>query len=179
MWQKLSKCYPPILELLPVILLGVTLYITLSNYSSIPERIPIDYNSQGIPEEWTNKNLIFLYLGLSTFLYLLITAINFWLAVTKNPKSLINIPQSWKESLSDSQTEKLRVVLNRYLFVLKVLIQGLIIYLLHASIEIAMNRMSNIGGLTLTLFIIAIIVTISLMVWRSFNIARTSPQNNI
>ena len=118
MWQQLSKCYPPILELIPLFLLVLTLYIALSNYSALPERIPIDFNSQGIAEDWANKSMIFLYPGLGGFIYLFFTAINIWFAVTKNPKSLINLPRKWKDFLSDSQTEELRVTLNRSLFIL-------------------------------------------------------------
>ena len=172
MWQKLSKCYPPTFELLPLLLLVVILYITLSNYSSLPERIPIDYNSQGIPEDWASKNMLFLYPGLSAFIYILLTTIHIWLAVTSNPKLPINLPQKWKESLSDSQAEKLRVILNRYLFLLKVLLQSLMLYLLYVSVEIALEKISNIGVAPFTILILAILVVVGLMVWRAFKIAR-------
>ena len=139
MWQKLNRCYPPTLELIPILLLVFTIYITFINYSALPERIPIDFNSQGIAEDWANKNMMFLYPGLGVFIYLLFTTLNIWFAVTKNPKSLINMPKKWKDSLSDSQTEELRVILNRYLFILKVVIQVLMLYLLYASIEVALG----------------------------------------
>jgi len=171
MWQKLNRCYPPTLELIPILLLVFTIYITFINYSALPERIPIDFNSQGIAEDWANKNMIFLYPGLSVFIYLLFTALNIWFAVTKNPKSLINMPRKWKNSLSDSQTEELRVILNRYLFVLKVVIQGLMLYLLYASIEVALEKTSSIGGTVFSLITLAILVVVSLMVWKLVRIA--------
>jgi len=59
MWQKLSKCYPPTLEFIPLLLVVLALYIAFSNYSALPEQIPIDFNSQGIAEDWANKNMIF------------------------------------------------------------------------------------------------------------------------
>ncbi|MFC1964400.1 DUF1648 domain-containing protein [Chloroflexota bacterium] len=178
MWQKLRKCYPPTLELVPLLLLILAIYIAFSNYSTLPERIPIDFNSQGTAEDWANKNMIFLYPGLGIFVYLLFTTLNIWFAVTKNPKSLINMPQKWKDSLSDPQTEELRVILNRYLFVLKVVIQGLMLYLLYASIEVALEKTNNIGGPVFTLIILAILVVVSLMVWKLVRIART-PKLNI
>ncbi len=172
MWQKLSKCYPPTLELVPIFLLVLAIYIAISNYSALPERIQIDFNSQGIAEDWANKNMIFLYPGLGVFIYVLFATLNVWFAVTKNPKSLINMPKKWKDSLSDSQTEELRVILNRYLFVLKVLIQGLMLYLLYTSIEVALERMSNIGSPLFTLITLAILVVVSLMVWKLVRITR-------
>ena len=117
--------------------------------------------------------MIFLYPGLGTFIYLLFTAINIWFVVTKNPKSLINLPPKWKDSLNDSQAEELRVILNRYLFVLKVLIQSLILYLLYASIEVALEKTSNIDGIVFTFILLAIFVVISLMLWRTLKIVRT------
>ncbi|MFC1911773.1 DUF1648 domain-containing protein [Chloroflexota bacterium] len=171
MWQKLGKCYPPTLEFIPIVLLVLAIYMALINYSALPERIPIDFNSQGIAKDWANKTMIFLYPGLGVFIYLLFTALNIWFAVTNNPKSLINMPRKWKDSLNDSQTEELRVILNRYLFVLKVVIQGLMLYLLYASIEVALERMSHIGGPVLTLITLAILVVVSLMVWKLVRIA--------
>ncbi len=172
MWQKLSRCYPPILELVPIFLLVLAIVIAFSNYSALPERIPIDFNSQGIAEDWANKNMIFLYPGLGVFIYVLFTTLNVWFAVTKNPKSLINMPKKWKDSLSDSQTEELRVILNRYLFILKVVIQVLMLYLLYASIEVALERMSHIGGTVFTLITLAILVVVSLMVWKLVRITK-------
>jgi uncharacterized membrane protein len=172
MWQKLSKCYPPTLEFIPILILVFTIYVAFSNYSALPERIPIDFNSQGIAEDWADKNMVFLYPGLGVFMYLLFTTLNIWFAVTNNPKSLINMPKKWKDSLSDSQTEELRVVLNRYLFILKVVIQSLMLYLLYASIEVALEKASSIGGTIFSLITLAILVVVSLMVWKLVRIAR-------
>ena len=172
MWQKLGKCYPPTLELIPIVLVVLAIYMAFINYSALPERIPIDFNSRGIAEDWANKNMIFLYPGLGAFIYLLFTALNIWFAVTNNPKSLINMPQKWKDFLSDSQTEELRVILNRYLFILKILIVGLVLYLLYASIEVALEKTSNISGTVITLITLAILVVVSLMVWKIVRMTR-------
>tara|TARA_Y100000310_G_scaffold225564_1_gene227571 strand:- start:873 stop:1421 length:549 start_codon:yes stop_codon:yes gene_type:complete len=178
MWQKLSKCYPPTLELISILLLVLAIYIAFSNYSSLPERIPVDFNSQGIPEEWANKNMIFLYPSLGIFIYLGFTTINIWFAVTKKPKSLINMPNKWKDSLNDSQAEELRVILNRYLFALKIVIQSLILYLLYASIEVALEETSSIGGTAFTLITLAILVVTSfLMVRELIRIIKTPEPN--
>ncbi len=172
MKQKLSKCYPPTLEFIPLLLLLLTIYMTLSNYSTLPDKIPFHFNSQGVPDDWANKNWVFLYPGLSAFVYLLLTILNVLLAITKNPMSLINLPKQWKASLNAPQIEKLRVILNRYLFVLKILIIGLMLYLLYATIEVALEKTSNIGGPVFTLITLAILVVVSLMVWKLVRIAR-------
>lgn len=176
MKQKLSKCYPPTLEFIPLLLLLLTIYMTLSNYSTLPDKIPFHFNSQGVPDDWANKNWVFLYPGLSAFVYLLLTILNVLLAITKNPMSLINLPKQWKASLNAPQIEKLRVILNRYLFVLKMVIQGLLIYLLYISIQIALDRASNLG-VPFFILILAVLTIAMLMLWSSYRITKMPSQN--
>ena len=176
MKQKLSKCYPPTLEFIPLLLFLLTIYMTLSNYSTLPDKIPFHFNSQGVPDDWANKNLVFLYPGLSAFVYLLMTILNVLLAITKNPMSLINLPKQWKASLDAPQIEKLRVILNRYLFVLKMVIQGLLIYLLYISIQIALDRASSLG-VPFFLLILAILTIAILMLWSSYRISKMPSQD--
>ena len=121
MLQKLSKCYPPILELIPIFLLVLVIYMAVNNYPILPDMIPTHFDSQGVPDGWEGKNWVFFYAGLSTFTYLLLTVLNVLFATVKNPMSLINIPKQWKDSLEAPQIEELRVILNRYLFMLKIL----------------------------------------------------------
>ena len=172
MWRKLSKCYPPALEFMPLFLLIVAIYVAFSCYPSLPERIPIDFDSQGIAVEWASKTFIFLYACLGVFVYGPFSAANILFAVTGNPKSLMNIPRRWKDSLSDSQTELLRSTFNRHLFILKALIMCLMLCLLYSSKQVALEKMSGIGGLVFTLLILAIVAAIFLMVWRITRIVR-------
>jgi len=144
MWQKLSKCYPPHLELIPLLLLA---------------------------DDWGSKNAIFIFPSLNAFIYILFTFVNIWFSITKDPRALINLPMKWKAAISDTQVETLRVMLNRYLFLLKIIIQGLTAYILYITIEMAWERADSLGSLFF-LFILAILVVAGLMVWRTLQIAR-------
>ena len=171
MWQKLSKCYPPHLELIPFVLLALTIYLALSNYATLPDTIPTHFNEQGIADDWGSKSAIFFLLGLNAFIYILFTTLNIWLAIVRDPRSLINLPEKWKAALSDTQVEKLRRVLNRYLFLLKIVMQGLFTYILYITIEMSWQRADSLGSL-FSLFILAILAVAGLMVWKAFQIAR-------
>jgi len=149
--------------------------MTISNYSTLPDKIPFHFNSQGVPDDWANKNLVFLYPGLSAFVYILMTILNVLLAITKNPMSFINLPKQWKASLDASQIEKLRVILNRYLFVMKMVIQGLLIYLLYISMQIALERASNLG-VPFFILIMAVLTIAILMLWSSYRITKIPSQ---
>ena len=171
MWQKLSKRYPPHLELIPLVLLVFSIYLALSNYAALPDTIPTHFNAQGIADDWGSKNTIFIFPGLNAFIYILFTTLNIWFAVVKDPRSLINLPAKWKAALSDTQVEKLRGVLNRYLFLLKIIIQGLTAYILYITIEMAWERTDSLGALFF-FFILSIFVVVGLMLWKTFQITR-------
>ena len=172
MWQKLSKCYPPHLELIPLLLLAFTLYLALSNYATLPDTIPTHFNAEGIADDWGSKTTIFFILGINALIYVLFTVLNIWFAIAKDPRALINLPAKRKAALSDKQVEALRVTLNRYLFLLKIAVQGLTAYLLYIIIEIAWERAQSLGVMFF-LFILAILVIAGLMVWKAFQITKT------
>ncbi len=171
MWQKLSKCYPPHFELIPLVLLVFTIYLVLSNYATLPGTVPTHFNAQGLADDWGSKSTLFIILGLNAFIYILFTILNFWFAIAKDPRSLINLPAKRKAALSDTQIEALRVTLNRYLFLLKIFMQGLFAYILYITIEIAEERADRLGSLFF-LFILGILAVAGLMVWKAFRITR-------
>ena len=175
MWQKLAKCYPPQLELIPLLLLAFTVYIVASNYADLPDSIPTHFDAQGDPDGWSGKSAIFLSPGLGLFFYILFSAINVGMAVVKDPRSLINLPEIRKAALTDSQTEQLRLFVNRSLFLMKVVAQGLTAYLAYITVEVALERASGLG-LSFFLLIGALLLLAALLVWRSLRITRAPKQ---
>jgi len=170
-WQKLSKCYPPLFELIPLLLLVFTVYLALSNYATLPDTIPTHFNARGIADDWGSKSTLLVILGLAAFLYILFTLLNFYLAIARDPRALINLPAKWKAALSETQIEKLRLTLNRYLFLLKVLMQGLFAYIVYITVEIAEERADSLGG-PFSIVMLAILIVVGLMLWQAFQIAR-------
>jgi uncharacterized membrane protein len=169
MFQKLSKVYPPILELVPLCLLFIALYLTFSSYSTLPARIPTHFDFQGIPDGWGGKTSFFLYIGFCLFIYILITGISIALTVIRNPKSLINLPESMKAQITPPQAEVLRVFMVRCLWGLKVITLGLITYLIYSNIEVALGHMNNIGSWPM-LFTLGIILVVGFMLFRTFRL---------
>ncbi len=166
MWQKFSKSYPLYLELIPLFLLLITFYLAWANYASLPDTIPTHFNAPGLPDEWGSRQSIFAFPAFGAFMYLLLTAFNIWLALVKNPKRYINLPKKRLENLTDAQAEKLLIFLNRCLFVMKALFQGLSIYLVYATIEVAHGRAAGLG-FPFYLILAAIIGVVIFMLWQS------------
>jgi len=175
MWQRLSRCYPPQLEVIPLFLLALAFYLTLHNYSNLPDKIPTHFDLHGNPDEWSSRNMIFLLPGLNAFLYVLLSVFNIWLAIAKDPRTLISLPERRKAALSEAQIEKLRVFLNRCLFLMKALLQGMITYLLYNTIEVAFERADGLG-VPFFLILTALLGLAGAMVWNSFRISRIPRQ---
>jgi uncharacterized membrane protein len=169
MLRKLNKLYPLQLELIPLFLILLMVYITLSNYSILPDRIPTHFDMQGIPDQIGSKNEILIYLGSGILVYVLITGIGTAIAVTKDPKKLINLPERIKDALTPELAEQLRQTLERYLFAVKALIMGMDAYLLYSNIEVAFNRSSGLGYWPLIFLGLIVIVVLS-MLYRIFRI---------
>jgi hypothetical protein len=104
-----------------------------------------------------------------------LTAFNIWLALVKNPKRYINLPKKRLENLTDAQAEKLLIFLNRCLFVMKTLFQGLSIYLVYVTIEVAHGRAASLG-FPFYLILAAIIGVVIFMVWQSLRRTATPIQ---
>jgi uncharacterized membrane protein len=166
MWQKLNKSYPLHLELIPLFLLLITFYLAWSNYTSLPDTIPTHFNAQGLPDEWAGKNSIFSFPAFGALIYILLTSFNIWLGLTKNPRRYINLPKKRLENLTDAQAEKLLIFLNRCLFVMKLFLPGLALYLVYATIEVAHGRATGLG-FPFYLILAAIIGLVIFMVWQS------------
>lgn len=176
MWQKLSRCYPPQLEVIPLLLLLLALFLALHNYSSLPEKIPTHFDLHGNPDEWSGRNMIFLLFGSNAFVYILFSVFNIWLAIAKDPRSLMNLPGKRKAALSQAQIERLRLFLNRCLFLMKILMQGMMTYLLYNTIEVAFERARGLGA-PFFLILATLLGLAGVMVWTGLRITRVSRQD--
>jgi uncharacterized membrane protein len=169
--QKINKIYPLQIEFITLFLVFVIFYLTFSNYFSLPDRIPTHFDIHGLPDGWGNKNEILIYPITGFAVFALITGISLALAVTKNPKSLINLPTRIKDKISEEQTERLRIILVRCLVFLKILILGQTLYLLYGNIQTAFGRSPGLGDTGIFVFVTAIVCVVFYMVYKSFRIS--------
>jgi uncharacterized membrane protein len=171
MWQKLSRCYPPQLELVSLFLLILAFYIALSNFSLLPDTIPTHFDAQGNPNDWSSKRAIFLSPIISAVIFILLTTISVLLAIVDNPKRFINLPKRRKEALTKAQTDTLRIFVNRCLFILKILLLCLFTCLTWQTVEIALGEADRLG-IPFWLFIGAILVLAGYMTWKSLRLSK-------
>ena len=121
--------------------------LTLTNYSILPEIIPIHFNGAGKADEFGNKTHIFILPIISTLLFIGLTTLN------KHPH-MFNYPsQITKENAVDQYTNATRMM--RVLKLVIVLLFGLIVF---RKIQIVNGHADGLGTwflpFTIGLFII-------------------------
>ncbi len=172
LWQRLGRCYPTPLELVPLLLLGLTIYLVLSNYSTLPDTIPTHFNAQGVADDWGSKKTIFIFPAIAFPIYILLSVITACISLAKDPKSLINLPDRTKAAISEVRAEELRLFIGRCLFLMKTLTVGLMAYSVYATIEVARGDAKSLG-VAFYIILAAILVCTAFMVWRSFSLVLT------
>ena len=172
LWQRLGRCYPTPLELVPLLLLGLTIYLVLSNYSTLPDTIPTHFNAQGVADDWGSKNAILLFPAVAFPIHMFLSLLTGWMSVVKDPKSLINLPDQTKAAMTEAKAEELRVFMVRYLFLMKTLTVGLMAYSVYATIEVAHGDAKSLG-VAFYIILAAILLCTAFMVWRSFSLVLT------
>jgi uncharacterized membrane protein len=170
LWQRLGRCYPLQIELVPLLLLGMAIYLVLSNYSTLPDTIPSHFNAQGVADDWGSKKTILFFPAFSVPLYVFLTVFNAWISLVKDPKSLVNLPDRAKAAMSEAKAEELRVLIGRCLFLIKTLTVGLMTYSVYATIQVARGEARSLG-IAFFLILGSIVATAAFMVWRSLNLA--------
>jgi uncharacterized membrane protein len=173
MLKKLNSIYPLQLEIIPLLMLFFLLYLALSSYPGLPDQIPTHFNIQGLPDKWGSKNEMLIYPGMGIFIYALFTGITAAFLAVTNPLNLINLPSRMKESISPAQAEELRILMIRTMLAFKILIIGLMVYLLNSTVEIALHR-TNSSGYWPLLFVLAILILVGYLLFRTRRVIKKS-----
>lgn len=171
-FQKLARSYPPQFEFIGIFLLLLSFYLAWSYYPQLPDRIPTHFNFAGVPDGWGGRGSIFIYPVLGAAIYLFLTALNIAFSLVEDPRKMINLPANRKAALSREQIETLRIFINRSLFVLKLLIQGLMLYSVYITFEVALGRAGALGSLWYV-FIAAILIFAMYLTIQSYRLTST------
>ena len=105
MLQRLNRYYPIQLELVPLALLVLILYLFFSNYAALPERIPTHFGLSGEVDGWGAKTQMWLFPIMGTLVYLLFGGINLGFASVKDARSLVNMPAKAKAAMTPQASE--------------------------------------------------------------------------
>jgi uncharacterized membrane protein len=176
MWEKISRYYPPWLELLPLILfISVFNYIN-SNYELLPDVMPTHFGPSGMPDSWSKKSLWSVYgpLIIGLVVYVSITLTNIFLLIRPDdPRKVVNIPERNKDILGPARLEEIRAFTVKGLLVLNIIVAAMIAYLSYVATNTALGLSQGLGSL-MWFFVAAIILTSSYLTIKVLLMTSTS-----
>jgi len=133
LWEKISRFYPPWLDVASAVCLGFVWFYTASRYGLMPDKIPTHFGFGGMPDAWSVKSFssIYMMLVIGTLVWLSMFLINYFLIIKpEDPRKFINLPQAKKDAMSGEQIEAIRqatvqgmVMINLTMVLMFVLIQ--------------------------------------------------------
>lgn len=167
MWGKISKYYPPWLELIPPLLLYMAFAFTYANYPALPGQFPTHFGLSGLPDAWQPKSFgsVYLSLMMGTIVWLSLVLLNFFFIVNPDdPGKYINISPRQKEQLGTERLEAIRRTTARGMIIINLTITAMISILHYESIKTALGLQNGHGYIVLFFAAALLIESIGLTV---------------
>ncbi len=171
MFSDFSKHYPPFLEFIPICMLIFAWSYAFGQYANLPDVIPTHFGFNGMPDDWSNKGFVSVYLLplIATLVYLMDFGINIAVIKSKDPRKFINLPIA-KDVVLDTKTlELIRTAVVRFMYAMNLLITLLFAYLTYTTIQTGLGNANGVNSVLLFIIIGALLV---LTVWFTVKISR-------
>ncbi|MGI6128341.1 MAG: DUF1648 domain-containing protein [Planifilum sp.] len=175
MWSKISRYYPPWLDLLPLLLFVLVLRYIGGHYEQLPALMPTHFGPSGNPDSWSEKSIWSVYgvLIIGFMIYLTVVLINVVLLIRPdNPRQVINITERDKDLLGPTRLEEIRAFTVRGLMAVNLIMAAMTSYLSYASIETALGLRAGLGPL-MWIFIAALIFASLYLTIRTLSMSST------
>lgn len=134
------------LKTLSLVILAVMVVYCITNFSSLPDEIPIHFNAKGEADGWGTKNILFFIPGVCAFLFMMMHFIG-----TLKPKTY-NFPVKLTEENARKQVELAREMMQG----LNVVIFGLMFYILWRMVDLATGGTGGLGTFFMIVFLAGI-----------------------
>ena len=123
------------LEILGVLIILVTFFYLAMNYQALPDSLPRHYNSEGLPDAYGGKGIVWVLPAIGLILYMVIRLIT-------HVPSLINLPFKPNPEKADFY----RMKYSRMIRILNVVMVGLFAFLTYQSAQIGLGNESQLPG---------------------------------
>ena len=135
-----------------VLLVGLPIY----HFDSLPDIIPSDYGSNGEPDGYSRKGVIWLFPIFGFILYLGVAVLN------KFPH-LFNYPVEITQKNAHRQYK----LATRLLRMLNTIISGGFCYLIFVTIQTALGKQNGLGNYFISIYLVVIFGTIGIYLYKS------------
>jgi len=138
-------------------LIGIACLIVLPIYffNDLPDQIPKHFNALGQVDSYGNRGIIWLLPAVGLFLYIGLTVLN------KFP-SAFNYPTK----VTNDNAERLYTLGARIIRLLKIIVVLSFVFLNFKTIQIALNKSTEIGKFYLPIFLAVLTILIGTMIYK-------------
>lgn len=174
MWEKISRFYPPWLDVLCIVCLGVVWAYTSSRYNLMPDQIPTHFGISGRPDDWSPKSFssVYMLLVVGTLLWLSMFLINYYLIIKQDdPRKYINLPQARKNALGPEKLEAIRRVAVQGMAAINITIVVMFTFIQYGQVNTALGIQKGLGFGVNVLVLILLIETFW-MTFKTFSLSK-------
>lgn len=166
MFLKVKRFYPPVVEIIPLLILFYTVFLLNFSYGQISNGVPINFTLTGAPTAWGDRTVLIALGTVAVGVYFLLSYINYKFLMIPKRLVLINKKTEQKKS-SESQLETIRVFTVRSIFFIKSLVGLLLLYIYRGVVRISLGNQVELG-LGLWLIVGSIIFTVIIMISKIY-----------
>lgn len=175
MLEKMNRCYPAWLNLLPLLLTLLTALYVLVSYDQLPARMATHFNFQGLPDGFGSKNGIWVLPVIGVIITIGMLAINiFAIMRPDDPTKIFNMDPKQLEAIGTEKLESMRSFMARSMYLIILLVALMMSYGSWGEIQVALGRQTGLGIWMMVLAGALLIVTIYMTV-KAVGLTLTSP----
>jgi uncharacterized membrane protein len=138
-----------IAEALALALLGFCIAFPLSNWSSLPNQVPVHFGFNGQPDRWGSPSTLWISPCVATGVWILFSL------ASRNP-SLISMPVDM-----DRSRPEVRAILRELALVMKPLVLSLFAIIIFESVETALGRRNGLSPWLIPVHLVCLLTCIA------------------
>lgn len=142
-------------EIIGLIGIACLIILPIYFYNDLPDQIPTHFNALGKVDSYGNHGFIWLLPAIGLFLYIGLTVLN------KFPFAF-----NYPTKVTNDNAERLYIIGTRTVRLLKIIVVLLFVFLNFKTIEIALNKSTEIGKLYLPIFLSVLTILIGIMIYK-------------
>ena len=176
MWAKISRFYPPWLDVICVICLGFIWLYTAVRYGLMADQIPTHFGFSGTPDAWSSKSFgsVFMLLLIGTIVWMAMFLINYFLIIKpEDPRKYINLPQGRKDAMSLEEVEALRRITVQGMAIINLTVVLMFVFIQYGMVNSALGLQNGLGWGVNVLVGILLIET-AWLTWKTFSLSKNA-----
>ena len=140
------------LEIVTLVLVICSWILPIMYYGELPDEVPMHFNAQGEADSWGPKSTLFILPGITSVLYIILTAISRISPGSSYSSTLVPITEENEAIQHRLQSEQVRI--TKFLTVL------LLVHITWGIVRISREGGSHLSNWAVVLYLVAIAATI-------------------